>query len=102
MPSTQASALVTRPPCSWTSTCCSVVQPRPPYSVGMFVANSPSSIARVMMLAQQLGRHLAVGQLDLDLERDQLVGKGPGGRLDREVVLGQSVHRISRWHRGID
>ena len=26
--------LVTRPPCSWTSTCCSVVQPGPPTEVG--------------------------------------------------------------------
>src|ERR1039457_6680535 len=43
---TQPSALVTRPICSWTRTCCSVVQPPPPSSRGMLVDASPSSRAR--------------------------------------------------------
>src|SRR5215471_8505402 len=42
---TQPSALVTRPICSWTSTCCSEVQPPPPSSPGMFVEYRPSSRA---------------------------------------------------------
>src|SRR5215471_13227037 len=43
----QASALVTRPTCSWTSTCWRVVHPPPPSSLGMFVAQRPSARARV-------------------------------------------------------
>jgi len=35
------------------------------------------------MTLLQLRRDLAVGQLDIDLVGDELVGKGPGGRLDR-------------------
>src|SRR5215475_2997569 len=47
----QASALVTRPTCSWTSTCWRVVHPPPPSSLGMFVAQIPSSRARVACAA---------------------------------------------------
>src|SRR6266702_5217723 len=43
---TQPSALVTRPICSWTSTCRSEVQPPPPSSRGMFVECRPSSRQR--------------------------------------------------------
>ena len=35
---TQASALVTRPTCSWIRTCWSEVHPPPPTSFGMFAA----------------------------------------------------------------
>src|SRR6266566_8332509 len=48
---TQPSALVTRPICSWTSTCCSEVRPPPPSSAGMFVAYRPSSRARLACAA---------------------------------------------------
>src|SRR5215475_9512831 len=47
----QASALVARPTCSWTSTCWRVVHPPPPSSLGMFVAQIPSSRARVACAA---------------------------------------------------
>src|SRR5580692_198316 len=48
---TQPSALVTRPICSWTSTCCSEVQPPPPSSRGMFVECRPSSRTRLAWAA---------------------------------------------------
>ena len=43
---TQPSALVTRPICSWTSTCWKVVKPPPPSSLGMLMASKPSSATR--------------------------------------------------------
>ncbi len=48
---TQPSALVTRPACSCTSTCWSVVQPPPPSPAGMLVAHRPSSRARAACAA---------------------------------------------------
>src|SRR5213078_1646364 len=48
---TQPSALVTRPACSCTSTCCSAVHPPPPSSAGMLVAHRPSSRARAACAA---------------------------------------------------
>ena len=89
MDAAQPSALVTRPTCSWTSTCCRVVQPPPPSSLGMFVAQSPSSRARVGMRGGQVSGQLAARQLGLLLERDQLVrerrGPAPGCRRSSSV-----------------
>ena len=51
----------------------------------MLVAYSPSSMARVWCASATLVRQLAVVQLGLDLERDQLVGERPGPRLEVEV-----------------
>jgi hypothetical protein len=69
-----------------------------PAELGRDVRREQPELDRpLVMTLLQLGRDLAVRQLDLDLVGDELVGKGPGGRLDREVVLGQSVHRLSLW-----
>jgi hypothetical protein len=43
---TQPRALVTRPICSWTSTCWKAVNPPPPGSLGMLMASKPSSATR--------------------------------------------------------
>jgi hypothetical protein len=68
---TQASALVTRPTCSWTRTCCSEVPQ----------LDSPGLVRGHDVLGE-----LAVVQLSFDLERDELVGKGAGCRLELQVI----------------
>ena len=40
----------------------------------------------------EVGRQLAVRQLDLDLKRNQLIGERPGPRLHFEILLRQVVH----------
>ena len=93
-PPPSASALVTRPTCSWTSTCCRVVQPPPPSSAGMLVAHSPSSRARAACAAVSSGGSSPPASLGGFLERDQLVGERRGPALDLQVGLGQPVHSV--------
>ena len=81
------SALVTRPTCSWTSTCWSDVQPPPPSST-RHVRGEQAELDRPRLMGGDdvLGQVAAV-HLGLDLERDELIGERAGASLDPEILV---------------
>ena len=94
MAATQPSALVTRPICSCTSTCCRAVQPPPPSSSGMFVACRPSSRARLACPAVTSAGSSPPDRSASSSKRDQLVREAAGPRLDLAVLFRQPVHPV--------
>ena len=64
----QPSAFVTRPICSETRTCWNIVNPPPPSSVGMFIANRPSSFARSVRARLDVVGDPALVLLRMDLQ----------------------------------
>ena len=90
----QPSAFVTRPICSETRTCCSIVNPPPPRSFGRFIARTRARCARSLVRRALVLGDLAVVLLGVLLPRDQLLvderaGCAPGSRGRRR--------RAGRW-----
>ena len=79
---------MTRPICSETRTCWSIVNPPPPSSVGMFIADRPSSLAFCDVRLVDVVGDRALVLLGVDLPRDQLLVDEPSGALLELAVLG--------------
>jgi hypothetical protein len=92
---TQPRALVTRPICSWTSTCWKALKPAPAELPGHVDGLEAELGDPAPVRLQEPVGELAAVELGLHLVRLELVGQGPGGRLDLPVGL---RHRIALTH----